>query len=887
MESTNPTNNNKSNWMLFVNERQSDTNRRPSFVHNWTDQETGATGFVVIDCSINAVAGGGIFMHAHATVDETADIARNMSRKFTVCDPQIGGAKAGIRFDHRDPRAKDVLRRFIVDNVELLRSCWVTAGDLNTDDQFINRTIQSLGLPTCQSLLARRIAEKTGTADRSDQLAALLGAPACVHFPLVEAAVGYGVAAAIQRAIAFVGAPGAADRPLTVAIQGFGAVGSSLAYYLTTRRIATVVAIADKDGFVVNPDGIDVHALLDARRARLACAQLSDAERAECSKNFMCNMSDDELARIVPHSYRRGKGDDDAAFLVRFLQACDAEIISLCAGRYQLTQRVVDEGLVQGAWRGDGVAFGSVVRRPVRAKIVACGANNPFGVVGAGGVVSDDRAYAVAAGMVELGVCIVPDWVANSGTAQLFHRGLSVKFDLQADPAALADTVLESTAAPIRAFLDVAFNAHAGGSPPYLLLGCERLAQERLANPIAMAPPLATQPHALVPSNPARSLYALAPLPLTKQLPLAERERLCRSMMREVVDCDGATLLDLLRASPNPVAYDGFEPSGRMHIAQGIMKATIVDRLTRSGFTFLFWVADWFAWMNHKMGGDLEAIKTVGRYFIEVWRAVGMDMSRVRFLWASEEFSKRHNEYWPMVIEIMTTYTVKQMAHCATVMGRKESANLSASQLLYPAMQCADVFFLGVDAAQLGLDQRKVNMRAREFAETAAGQRRGLTKPIVLSHPMLPGLKAGQEKMSKSDPESAVFMEDSEADVNRKIKAAFCPERIVGDEPTNEDANDEQSARVSNPVCEYLKHVVFPKEEDDGRLPLAFGDVAFGSFAEFAAAYKEGKVHPKDAKQVLAERLNAYIEPVRKHFRDNEEARQLFETVRALTAPKA
>ena len=37
---------------------------------------------------------------------------------------------------------------------------------------------------------------------------------------------------------------------------------------------------------------------------------------------------------------------------------------------------------------------------------------------------------------------------------------------------------------------------------------------------------------------------------------------------------------------------------------------------------------------------------------------------------------------------------------------------------------------------------------------------------------MLMGLKEGQEKMSKSDPDSAIFMEDSDADVRRKIKQA-------------------------------------------------------------------------------------------------------------------
>ena len=33
----------------------------------------------------------------------------------------------------------------------------------------------------------------------------------------------------------------------------------------------------------------------------------------------------------------------------------------------------------------------------------------------------------------------------------------------------------------------------------------------------------------------------------------------------------------------------------------------------------------------------------------------------------------------------------------------------------------------------------------------------------------------GQEKMSKSDPNSAIFMEDEREDVERKIKKAFCP----------------------------------------------------------------------------------------------------------------
>ena len=36
-------------------------------------------------------------------------------------------------------------------------------------------------------------------------------------------------------------------------------------------------------------------------------------------------------------------------------------------------------------------------------------------------------------------------------------------------------------------------------------------------------------------------------------------------------------------------------------------------------------VADWFAQLNEKMGGDLKKIKVVGQYMIEIWKACGME----------------------------------------------------------------------------------------------------------------------------------------------------------------------------------------------------------------------------------------------------------------------
>lgn len=223
-----------------------------------------------------------------------------------------------------------------------------------------------------------------------------------------------------------------------------------------------------------------------------------------------------------------------------------------------------------------------------------------------------------------------------------------------------------------------------------------------------------------------------------------ERFKLIRSVGEECLLEN--ELRALLKAKKEPICYDGFEPSGRIHIAQGIMKAINVNKLTKAGCRFIFWVnickkrnlllkvADWFALMNNKMGGKLEKIQNVGKYMIEVWKAVGMDMSKVEFLWASEEINKKPNEYWLLVLDIARRFNVARITRCSQIMGRSHKDELSAAQIFYPCMQCADIFFLKADICQLGMDQRKVNMLAREYCDVCQPKRK--FKPVILSHRM-------------------------------------------------------------------------------------------------------------------------------------------------------
>ena len=326
--------------------------------------------------------------------------------------------------------------------------------------------------------------------------------------------------------------------------------------------------------------------------------------------------------------------------------------------------------------------------------------------------------------------------------------------------------------------------------------------------------------------------------------------------------------------------YDGFEPSGRMHIAQGVFKAMNVNKCTFPGTnsTFVFWVADWFALMNDKMGGDLDKIQTVGKYLIEVWKAAGMDLSNVVFKWASEEITDNADTYWPLMLDVARRFNITRIKKCCQIMGRLEGA-LTSAQVLYPLMQCTDVFFLKADICQLGVDQRKVNMLAREYCD-AAGIK---CKPIILSHHMLYGLKAGQEKMSKSDPDSAIFMEDAADDVERKIMQAYCPSKEEEATSSIEEVEDagKQSVhltvdKLKNPCLDYIQNIIFSPPDST----FTAGETTYTDFESVRSAFLSGEITEKQLKCGLISELNRLLEPVRRHFSSNENAKALFQNVR-------
>lgn len=346
-----------------------------------------------------------------------------------------------------------------------------------------------------------------------------------------------------------------------------------------------------------------------------------------------------------------------------------------------------------------------------------------------------------------------------------------------------------------------------------------------------------------------------------------ERIKILREVGEEIISEE--ELIELLKNKKEPVAYDGFEPSGNIHIAQGILRAINISKIIKAGFKFKVLIADWHAAANNKFNGDLEKIRIVGEYFKEVWKACGMDTDKVEFIWASDLV--KDPEYWKIVLNVARANTVTRIIRTSQIMGRSESETLSAAQILYPCMQTADIFYLKVDVAQLGMDQRKVNVLAREI-----GEKLGFWKPIIISHHMLMGLgkppdtgntleKAIAMKMSKSIPDSSIFMTDTEQEIKQKISKAYCPEKQIDE----------------NPIIEYCKYIIFEKFESiEIKRPEKFGgNLHIKSYNELVKLFSNGEIHPIDLKTAVAYYINELIKPVREHFENNKHAKELKEKV--------
>jgi tyrosyl-tRNA synthetase len=349
-------------------------------------------------------------------------------------------------------------------------------------------------------------------------------------------------------------------------------------------------------------------------------------------------------------------------------------------------------------------------------------------------------------------------------------------------------------------------------------------------------------------------------------------ELVCRSPTEEVLTPED--LKSLLETEEHPIAYDGWEPSGLVHLGTGNVCAYKMKDFIEAGILFKAYLSTWHAWLNNKLGGDLELIRKAADLFKHSWIALGVPQDKVEFVYSDELYDDL--DYWAKTVIIAKNLSIARVTRTLEIAGRKETEARHVSDYLYTPMQVADIFHMRVRICQLGMDQRKANVVAREI-----GEKIGCWKPVCVHHTYLQGLAKppvwpipkerereilSAIKMSKSKPETCIFIYDTPAEIGQKISKAFCPERTV----------------EYNPILEICKYIIFrEKQTVVVNRPAKFGGkLEFQGFEELAHTYASGDLHPQDLKNVVAEELARILEPVRRYFETNKEAKECLQVVK-------
>ncbi|WP_026967393.1 Glu/Leu/Phe/Val dehydrogenase dimerization domain-containing protein [Algoriphagus terrigena] len=364
-------------------------NKKPEIVFEWSDSETEAEGWVVINSLRGGAAGGGTRMRKGLDKREVESLAKTMEVKFTVSGPAIGGAKSGINFDPADPRKAGVLERWYKAVMPLLKNYYGTGGDLNVDE--IHEVIpitESYGLWHPQEGIVnghlhanepqkiRKIGQlRQGVSKVLEDPKFTPNGPK--KYTVADMITGYGVAEAVSHYYSIWGGDIRNKRAI---IQGWGNVGAAAACFLALSGVK-IVGIIDREGGLIKDEGFQLDEIrelfLKRTGNKLAAEDLIPFEEINAS------IWDLKSEIFIPAAASRLLSQDQVS-------------------------RMVAAGL----------------------EVISCGANVPF---------ADSEIFFGPIGVwADKKIAVIPDFIANCGMARVFAYLMSDDAEVT-DQAIFAD----------------------------------------------------------------------------------------------------------------------------------------------------------------------------------------------------------------------------------------------------------------------------------------------------------------------------------------------------------------------------------------------------------------------------------------------------------------
>lgn len=318
-----------------------------------------------------------------------------------------------------------------------------------------------------------------------------------------------------------------------------------------------------------------------------------------------------------------------------------------------------------------------------------------------------------------------------------------------------------------------------------------------------------------------------------------DRLELIKRNVQEIVTEE--ELEELLKKKNAPVAYVGYEPSGKIHLGHVLTVNKLLD-LQNAGFQIIVLLADVHAYLNQK--GTLEEVREIADYNRDCFIALGLDPEKTKFVYGSD--FQLTSDYMLNVLKLTTTASLNRARRSMDEVGRKMD-DPKVSQMVYPMMQAIDIALLGVDIAVGGIDQRKIHMLAREGLPAL-----GFKSPLCIHTPILLGLD-GKKMSSSSD--NFISVDDSKEDIDQKMKKAFCPAGQVNENPVLE--------LFRYHICPRYEEIIFERPEKYG------GELVCRGYEELMKVFLEGQLHPMDLKKGATKYMNRILEPVRKVLETN------------------
>jgi len=321
-----------------------------------------------------------------------------------------------------------------------------------------------------------------------------------------------------------------------------------------------------------------------------------------------------------------------------------------------------------------------------------------------------------------------------------------------------------------------------------------------------------------------------------------------RGSWQETVPRD--ELVNLFKENSHPKHYVGIEISGFLHLGSLLSTGYKINDFIEAGVKCTVFLADWHTFINDKLGGDQEKISIVSKYYEKAFKEVCPGVNIV----LGSNLIKENKDYWLDFIKFTKYTSLKRIQRTLTIMGRaEEEEKTDLAKLLYPPMQAIDIHTLDVDIAHAGMDQRKIHMLVRDVFPKL-----GWKVPVSVHHKILPSLQHAKSKptgktvikkltkMSKSDPSSGIFINDSDDVIRNKINKSWYEHGKVYD----------------SPLVDIVESIILPKLKKI-KIESKNGRFVYDDFNTFLHELDKDKISPTDLKNAIADSLIEIISPLR------------------------